>query len=53
MHPSERFGISRRTGLMATGATALVAMIASGARAGAKISQSAVHYQPSPRQGLR
>ena len=51
MHPSERFGISRRTALIAAGATPLVAMIASRAGAGAKVSQSAVHYQASPKDG--
>ena len=51
MHPSERYGISRRTALIAAGATPLVAMIANGASAGAKISQSAVHYQASPKDG--
>jgi hypothetical protein len=51
MHPSERFGISRRTALIAAGATPLLAMIASRAEAGAKVSQSAVHYQASPKNG--
>lgn len=50
MHPSERFGISRRTALIVAGATPL-AMIANKARASTKVSQSAVHYQPSPKDG--
>jgi hypothetical protein len=51
MDPSQRFGISRRTALIAAGAAPLAAMIANRARAGAKVSQSAVHYQPSPKDG--
>ena len=51
MHPSERFGISRRTALITAGTAPLLAMIASRAEAGAKVSQSAVHYQASPKDG--
>jgi hypothetical protein len=51
MHPCERFGISRRTALITAGAAPLLAMIASRAEAGAKVPQSAVHYQPSPKNG--
>jgi hypothetical protein len=51
MHPSERFEISRRTALIAAGATPLAAMIANKAGAGTKVSQSAVHYQASPQDG--
>jgi hypothetical protein len=51
MHPSERFGISRRTALIVAGATPLAAMIANRARGATKVSQSAVHYQPSPKDG--
>ena len=51
MHPCERFGISRRTALITAGAAPLLAMIASRAEAGAKVSQSAVHYQASPKNG--
>jgi hypothetical protein len=47
----QKFGISRRTALIAAGATPLVALIANRASAGAKISQSAVHYQASPKEG--
>jgi hypothetical protein len=36
---------------VAAGATPLVAMIASRAGAGMKVSQSAVHYQASPKDG--
>ena len=51
MHPCERFGISRRTALITAGAAPLLAMIASRAEAGAKVPQSAVHYQASPKNG--
>ena len=51
MHPSQRLGISRRTALITAGAAPLLAMIASRAEAGAKVPQSAVHYQPSPKNG--
>ena len=51
MHPCERSGISRRTALITAGAAPLLAMIASRAEAGAKVSQSAVHYQASPKDG--
>ena len=50
-HLFERSGISRRTALIAAGSTPLVAIIANRARAGAKVSQSAVHYQASPHAG--
>ena len=51
MHPCERSGISRRTALITAGAAPLLAMIASRAEAGAKVPQSAVHYQASPKNG--
>jgi hypothetical protein len=51
MHPSERHTISRRRALIAAGATPLLVMIANRASAGAKVSQSAVHYQVSPKDG--
>ena len=51
MHPFERSGISRRTALITAGAAPLLAMMAGRAEAGAKVSQSAVHYQASPKDG--
>ena len=51
MHPSQRLGISRRTALITAGAAPLLAMMAGRAEAGAKVSQSAVHYQASPKDG--
>jgi hypothetical protein len=51
MHSSERYTVSRRTVLIAAGATPLVAIIVNRASAGAKVSQSAVHYQASPMGG--
>ena len=51
MHPSERLGISRRTALITAGAAPLLAMIGGRAEAGMKVSQSAVHYQASPKDG--
>jgi hypothetical protein len=47
----ERSAISRRTVLIAAGAAPWMAMPAIRAKAGAKISQSAVHYQVSPKDG--
>ena len=47
--PSERFRMSRRTTV--TAAWAVLATLASDARAETKVSQSAVHYQASPNEG--
>ena len=47
--PSQRFEITRRTALIAAGATPLLAMMASKARAATKVSPSAVYYQTSPK----
>ena len=51
MHPCKRYTITRRSALIAAGATPLMALIPNRASAGAKISQSAVHYQASPKDG--
>jgi hypothetical protein len=51
MPDPNHFGISRRNALIAAGATPFLAMIANRASAGAKVSQSAVHYQVSPKDG--
>ena len=45
-------GVSRRTVLIAAaGAAPLLAIMINGAGAGVKVSQSAVHYQPTPKDG--
>jgi hypothetical protein len=49
--PHQQLGISRRKALIAAGAVPLAAMIANRTNAGAKVSQSAVHYQASPKDG--
>ena len=49
--PPQRFEISRRSALIAAGTTPLLAMMASRARAGSKVSQSVVQYQASPKGG--
>ena len=51
MHSSQRFEISRRAALITAGAAPLLAMIGNRAEAGMKVPQSAVHYQPSPKDG--
>jgi hypothetical protein len=49
-NPDQQFRISRRSALIA-GATSFVAMIPNRASAGVKVSQSAVQYQASPKDG--
>jgi hypothetical protein len=44
--------ISRRSFVLAVGAAPLIAMGATGARA-AKLAQTAVRYQPTPKDGKR
>ena len=48
----ERSGVSRRIVLIVgAGAAPLLATMTGRANAGAKVPQSAVHYQPSPKNG--
>jgi hypothetical protein len=47
----ERSGISRRTALIAAGAAPFLATVIGTTNAAAKVPQSAVHYQPSPKDG--
>ena len=44
-------GVNRRRVLIGAAAAPLLAIMIDGARASVKVSQSSVHYQPTPKDG--